>query len=294
MSTTPLRSFATSRARWEFGPGALPLVMGILNVTPDSFSDGGENFPHEAAVARGLQLVDDGADILDVGGESTRPQSTPVPADEELRRVVPVVRALAGQVSVPISIDTTKAVVARAALDAGADIVNDISGLTFDAEMIDVCRRTGAGVVCMHIQGTPQTMQIAPRYDDCVRDVSAWLRARLERLFAEGIAPDRIVLDPGIGFGKTPQHNVELLSHARDLHALGRPLLVGHSRKRFLGKLLGRKVDERDSGTVGVAIALAQQGVEILRVHDVRAVRDALVAWHAVASRIERKPATQP
>lgn len=269
--------------------GRLPLLMGILNVTPDSFSDGGEHASVEAAVAHGLQLVEDGADILDIGGESTRPNSEPVGEAEELRRVVPVIRELARQTSAPISIDTTKAAVARAALEAGAAIVNDISGLTFEPAIIDVCRTTEAGVVCMHIQGTPQTMQINPQYDDVVRDIQGWLTERTDALMSAGIAAERIVLDPGIGFGKTPEHNIALLSNIAALQSLGYPVLVGHSRKRFIGRLLGRKVDERNFGTVGISIALAQQHVEILRIHDVRAVRDSLLAWDAVAGRLQQR-----
>ncbi|MCC7423176.1 MAG: dihydropteroate synthase [Planctomycetaceae bacterium] len=261
--------------------------MGILNVTPDSFSDGGEHASVDAAVAHGLRLVEDGADILDIGGESTRPNSEPVSEAEELRRVVPVIRELARHTSAPISIDTTKAAVAQAALEAGAAIVNDISGLTFEPAIIDVCRTMEAGVVCMHIQGTPQTMQINPQYDDVVRDIRGWLSDRIAALKAAGIASERIVLDPGIGFGKTPEHNISLLSNVAALQSLGSPILIGHSRKRFIGKLLGRKVDERNFGTVGISIALAQQHVEILRIHDVRAVRDSLLAWDAVASRIQ-------
>ena len=279
-----IRRWAVRGGELRFG--ALPLLMGILNVTPDSFSDGGECLSVEAAVARGAELVRQGADIIDVGGESTRPQAAPVGIEDELRRVVPAIRALKQQIDRPISIDTTKAAVARAAVEAGAVIVNDVSGLTFDPDMISACRDTAVGVVCMHIQGTPQTMQIDPQYDDVVRDVRRWLQARVAALASAGIPPERIVLDPGVGFGKTPEHNVALLSHVGELRSVGRPVLVGHSRKRFLGKLLGRKVDERVFGTVGVAVALAQQRVELLRVHDVQAVRDALLAWHAVAERI--------
>lgn len=266
----------------DFRAGAMPFLMGILNVTPDSFSDGGRYAQVETAVAQGLKLIEEGADILDVGGESTRPQSTPVPEDEELRRVVPVIRRLAAETSTPISIDTTKSAVAKAALDAGAVIVNDISGLTFDPLMIDVCRSSGAAVVCMHIQGTPQTMQDDPHYEDVVTEVTAWLERRLEALESQGIARERICLDPGIGFGKTARHNLELLSHVGRFHEMKRPVLIGHSRKRFVGKILGRPVDERSLGTVGISLALACQGADILRLHDVRATRDALLAFRAV------------
>lgn len=260
--------------------------MGILNVTPDSFSDGGQFQNIQAAVARGIDLVEQGADFLDVGGESTRPYSTPVAADEELQRVVPVIQELSRTVKVPISIDTTKANVARAALEAGAEIVNDISGLTFDAEMPAVCAAADAGVVCMHIRGTPQTMQDDPQYDDVVAEVIEFLNGRIAALEQQGIRRDRIVLDPGIGFGKTAAHNIELLSHVGELRSLDRPVLVGHSRKGFLAKVLGRPVDERINGTMGISVALAAQHTDILRIHDVRAVRDALWAWRAVAERV--------
>ena len=257
-------------------------LMGIVNVTPDSFSDGGQFDSVSAVVEHALRLVEEGADILDIGGESTRPGAAPVSLDEELRRVVPVVRELARQTQTPISIDTSKAEVARQCLEAGAAIVNDISGLTFDADMPHVCRESSCGVIVMHIQGTPQTMQADPHYDDVVAEVCRHFSRRLEDLEAAGIARERIVLDPGIGFGKTAEHNLELLSHIADLHTLGRPVLIGHSRKRFLKKVLGREVEERNAGTLGVSIALAAQGTDILRIHDVRATRDALLAWQTV------------
>jgi dihydropteroate synthase len=259
--------------------------MGILNVTPDSFSDGGSYVSVEAAVEQARRLVEAGADVLDIGGESTRPGANPVGVEEELRRVVPVVAELASRISVPISVDTTKAAVAAAALKAGAEIVNDVSGLTFDPEMPAVCRDHSAGVVCMHIKGTPQTMQLDPRYDDVVGEVERYFLERLDALEAAGIPPERVVLDPGIGFGKTAAHNVDLLAATDRLRRLGRPLLVGHSRKRFLKAVLGRPVEERTAGTIGVAVALAGLGVDYLRVHDVQAVRDALVAWKAVTER---------
>lgn len=279
-------SVSASQRIWEFDglrsePGTRPLFMGIVNVTPDSFSDGGQFFDPGAAVSRGLQLVADGADILDVGGESTRPDSLIVSADEERRRVVPVIQGLARQTSTPISIDTSKAEVARAALDAGATIVNDISGLRFDPAMIRTCAACRCGVVCMHIQGTPQTMQIAPHYQDVLAEVLAYLAERVQVLTDAGIAAERIALDPGIGFGKTASHNLTLLAAIRTLQSLGRPILIGHSRKRFLQKLIGRPVDERLFGTVGVSVGLAHQGVDILRVHDVGANRDAVTAFLA-------------
>ena len=265
---------------WELG--RFPRLMGIVNLTPDSFSDGGQLSEVSVAVEYALRLADEGADILDIGGESTRPGATPVSLEEELRRVVPVVRELVRRTRVPISIDTYKAEVARVCLDAGAVIVNDISGLTFDPAMTAVCRESACGVIVMHIQGTPQTMQLDPRYDDVVQDVRQYFSRRLDELEAAGIKRERIVLDPGIGFGKTAEHNLDLLSHIAAFHELGRPVLIGHSRKRFLQKVLGRDIEERHAGTIGVSIALAAQGANILRVHDVRATRDALLAWSAV------------
>ena len=261
----------------------LPLLMGILNVTPDSFSDGGQFNAMDQAVARALQMEADGADIIDIGGESTRPGSEGVTLDEELRRTIPVIRELAQKLRIPISIDTTKSEVAREALDAGAEIVNDISGLTFDHAMMDVCREADAGICLMHIQGTPQTMQQNPQYTDVVSEVSEFLQQQVDRCLMAGILAERMCVDPGIGFGKTADHNLQLLKAIPRLQAeLQRPVLIGHSRKRFLSKILGRSVEERESGTVGVSIALAQLGADILRIHDVRSVRDALVAWDTI------------
>lgn len=268
----------------RFECGEFPLFMGIVNVTPDSFSDGGRLDDVDAAVRHALQLEADGADILDIGGESTRPGAQPVELEEELRRVIPLLQRLVGQTRLPISVDTTKAEVARQAIEAGAEIINDISGLTFDADMPNVCREARAGVICMHILGTPQTMQADPHYDNVVNEVSAHLNRRLDELDAAGIPFESLVLDPGIGFGKTAQHNVEILSDVTTFRALGRPVLIGHSRKRFLGKVLGREVDERLAGTIGVSVALAEQHTDIIRVHDVAATRDALVAWQTIRS----------
>lgn len=281
------RRWVFSGTDWQLGDQ--PRVMGIVNVTPDSFSDGGQYVAADDAVRHARALIDQGADLLDVGGESTRPGASPVSVNEEADRVLPVISALAGECPVPISIDTTKAEVAQAALAAGARIVNDISGLTFDSEMVDVCRRFDAGVICMHIRGTPQTMQDDPTYDDVVAEVCQWLAQRLQSLESQGIVSERIVLDPGIGFGKTAEHNLELLSNIERLRGLGRPVLIGHSRKRFLARVLGRPLDERTYGTVGVAAALAAQATDLIRVHDVRATRDALQAWHAVMSRVGKR-----
>ena len=279
-----LRVWRVGAREWPLG--RFPLIMGVVNVTPDSFSDGSLHFDADTAVEHALALAADGADLIDIGGESTRPGSAAVPLDEELRRVVPVVERVTQHTRVPVSIDTTKAEVARQALAAGAAIVNDISGLTFDPEMPHVCANAEAGVICMHIRGTPKTMQEAPHYDDVVREVCEFLQGRMEELEARGISRERIVIDPGIGFGKTAEHNLQILANIQTFHELGRPVLIGHSRKRFLEKLLGRPVDERLHGTLGVAVALASQNADIIRVHDVRATRDTLLAWRAVVDRI--------
>jgi dihydropteroate synthase len=264
--------------------GGLPLLMGVVNVTPDSFSDGGRFFDPASAVEHGLQLVAEGADLLDIGGESTRPGSLPVEPQEELRRVVPVLRALREKTSVPISIDTTKATVARQALDLGAEIINDTSGLEGDPAMLPLAAESGSGVCVMHAQGTPLSMQHRPTYGDVVAEVLEYLRRRRDALLAAGIAQDRIAVDPGIGFGKTAGHNLQLLTGARRFHTLRCPLLFGHSRKRFLAEaeagaptLPAPAPADRTAGTIGVALALARHGVQILRVHDVAAVRQALM-----------------
>jgi dihydropteroate synthase len=255
--------------------GELPLLMGIVNVTPDSFSDGGRFFDADAAVAHGLRLAAEGADILDIGGESTRPGAEPVDPEEELRRVMPVVEVLCRQTSVPISIDTSKSVVASRAIGAGAEIINDVTGLAADPAMLRLAAETGAGVCVMHAQGTPRTMQDNPVYGDVVAEVLEYLRTRRDTLLAAGVAQDRVAVDPGIGFGKTTEHNRQLLANVGQFHVLGCPVLVGHSRKRFLG------TGDRLAGTIDVALSLARQGVQILRVHDVGAVRQALLDFQA-------------
>lgn len=261
--------------------GARPLLMGIVNCTPDSFSDGGKFFDPQLAIAHAKELVVSGADILDFGGESTRPYSEPVSTDEELRRVLPVIQGLRGHVLVPISIDTSKAAVAQAAMAAGAEIINDITGLAGDSAMLEVARSAQAGICVMHMQGTPQTMQDNPTYDDVVSDIHAWLAGRLVKLEQAGIPRERISLDPGIGFGKSHQHNITLLANCHRFHDLGCPLLLGPSRKGFIAKVLGNKSADRTAGTVGVCLSLARQGVQILRVHDVAAVHQALLLFAA-------------
>ena len=250
---------------------ACPLVMGIVNVTPDSFSDGGRFLSAEAGVAHGLSLLDEGADILDIGGESTRPGAEPVSAGEECGRVIPVIEGiLRERPEALISVDTTKAGVAEAALQAGARIVNDVSGGRFDDAMLPLVGRTGAGLVLMHMLGTPRTMQENPVYGDVVEAVAEFFRQRLAAAFAAGIAAEAVVLDPGIGFGKTLDHNLELMANLPALSAAaGRPLLLGVSRKRWIGAVTGREVGDRLAGSLGGLAACVNGGAKILRVHDV-------------------------
>lgn len=255
--------------------------MGVVNVTPDSFSDGGKFYGIDAAAEQAVRLSAEGADLLDIGGESTRPYADVVAAEEELQRVVPVIERLRQLVETPISIDTSKAAVARAAIAAGAEVINDITGLEGDPEMIGVALETRAGVCAMHMQGTPQTMQDDPRYGDVVEEILVYLKQRRDTLLAAGIERERICLDPGVGFGKTHQHNLTLMAHCYRFHELGAPILVGHSRKGFLAKVLGDKEADRDAATAGSALALAGQGVQIVRVHNVRMVREALAAFEA-------------
>jgi dihydropteroate synthase len=260
-----------------------PLVMGIVNVTPDSFSDGGRHGTTEAALAHALELAAEGADVLDIGGESTRPGAEPVSIDEELRRVVPVVEALAGRVAIPLSVDTSKAEVARRSLEAGAHIINDVTALAGDVQMVDVARDTGAGVVLMHMQGTPQTMQLGPHYDDVIADLMRFFQERLAHAANHGINPERIVIDPGIGFGKKGRHNLEILARLAEFQALGRPLLLGVSRKAFIGKILERPTADRLAGSLAAILyAQAHDAVQIVRVHDVRATRDAVTVFAAI------------
>ena len=278
-AASPAKSWKLRTRQLEFS--SMPKLMGIVNVTPDSFSDGGKFLDHDAAVKHALQLLDDGADILDIGGESTRPYSTAVAADEEVRRVLPVIRAiLRERPDAIVSIDTSKVSVAEAAIAAGAEIINDVTGLA-DRAMMECVRQSNAGACVMHMQGTPQTMQDNPTYGDVVGDIHNYLAARLSALSSDGIDRDRICADPGIGFGKTHEHNLTLMANCWRFHELGRPLLVGHSRKGFIGKVLGDKEADRTAGTIGAAIALAEQGVQIIRVHDVRPVREALLLYNA-------------
>ena len=254
-------------------------VMGIVNVTPDSFSDGGRYFDAARAVAHGEQMAHEGADVIDVGGESTRPGARPVPAEEEIERVIPVIRGLRRKISIPISIDTMKSRVARAALDEGADLVNDISALSFDPAMASLVAAEKAPVVLMHMQGTPRTMQQSPTYGDVVEEVKAFLQQRIQFSIDAGVESERIIIDPGIGFGKNLEHNLALLRGLSALTALGRPVLAGISRKTFIGKLLDAGPEERLEGSLAAAVAAALAGANIIRVHDVKeAVRAVRIA----------------
>ncbi|PYE85741.1 dihydropteroate synthase [Pseudoroseicyclus aestuarii] len=272
-----------------------PRLMGILNVTPDSFSDGGDHLAPEEAVARARAMVAAGADILDIGGESTRPGAAEVPAAEEARRVVPVVAALrAGGIATPISIDTRKAAVARATLAEGADMINDVAALGFDPDLAGVVAEAGVPVCLMHHRGTPETMQAQADYADVTAEVADWLEARIEAATAQGIDRANIVIDPGIGFGKTLQHNVSVLRGLALYHGLGQALLVGASRKRFIGTLGGAEAaKDRMPGSVAVALWAAQQGAQILRVHDVAETRQALSLQQAIMGEQARDEGTR-
>jgi dihydropteroate synthase len=256
--------------------------MGIVNVTPDSFSDGGVNLRPEDAIAAARRMVEEGAAIVDVGGESTRPGAEPVTADEELGRVLPVLEAVAGEL--PVSIDTAKAEVARRAITLGAELVNDVTALRDDDEMAGVVADAGAYLCLMHMLGEPRTMQVDPRYDDVVSEVNAFLEDRLRFAVGEGIAEDRICLDPGIGFGKTVEHNFELIRRLDELVTLGRPIVVGFSRKSSLGKILGDPDAKTGplSASLAAAVTAYERGATILRVHDVREHVEALIAAQAV------------
>ena len=252
----------------------------MLNCTPDSFSDGGSYPTAEAAVSRAQQMIDEGADIIDVGGESTRPGSEPVPENEQIRRTVPVITGIRRQWDGPISIDTTRARAARGALDAGANWINDISALRDDPQMVRTAAEFGACLVMMHMQGAPRMMQDAPVYDDVVEEVGDFLKERASWAQVQGVAREKIILDPGIGFGKTAEHNLAILHHIRQFNALGYPVLIGASRKSFIGKITGDGVTDRLEGSLAAAVWAATQGARVVRVHDVCATRRALeVAW---------------
>lgn len=261
-----------------------PRIMGILNVTPDSFSDGGHHEGPAHAMHAARRMVENGADLVDVGGESTRPGAAPVPVEVEISRIEPTIQAITAMIGVPVSVDTRKACVAQVAVAAGAGMINDVSGLTFDPVLAGYCARNDLPVCIMHSQGDPQTMQDNPRYDDVVLDVYDFLDERVAHLEQLGLSRDRIVVDPGIGFGKTEAHNLALLRRVSLFHALGCPILVGASRKRFIGRITGvEEAPRRVSGSVAVAQVMAGQGVQFLRVHDVPETRQALAVWAAIA-----------
>jgi len=266
--------FTARQHRWTFPRPSM--VMGILNVTPDSFSDGGRFLDAGKAVARGEAMIAEGAELIDVGGESTRPGAAPVDEAEELRRVIPVVKALASRTGAVISIDTRKAGVARAALDAGASIVNDIEAQRTDPELWRAVAAAGAGYVSMHMQGSPQTMQADPRYQDVVGEVTGFFRERLLRLEACGVRPEQVLLDPGIGFGKTLDHNLALIRGLGVISTLGRPILLGVSRKSFIGRLFGAEPDDRLGASLACALWAAGSGAGMFRVHDVAETVQAL------------------
>src|SRR5919198_885963 len=273
----PTASSGPPVLRTRSGPLVLERValVGILNATPDSFSDGGRHLDPGRAAAAAAEMVAEGAAMLDVGAESTRPGAPPVPADEERRRLLPVLRAVRAAVRVPLSVDTTKAAIARLALDEGADLVNDVSAGRFDPALLPLCAEQGVPVVLMHMQGTPVTMQVDPRYGDVVAEVAAFLAERAQVARAAGVAPDAIVIDPGIGFGKTVAHNCALLARLDLVASLGYPVLVGVSRKGFIGQLLGgRATGERLHGTAAAVALAVAKGARLVRVHDVGAMRD--------------------
>ncbi len=260
----------------DLGVGERVLVMGILNVTPDSFSDGGRFLDPDRAVAHALRLQEEGADIIDIGGESTRPGAEPVPLEEELRRVIPVLEKLRGVLRIPVSIDTYKAEVAEAAIELGARIVNDVTALRADPRMPEVVARSGVGLVLMHMKGTPKDMQENPIYTDVVAEIKGFLRERISAALSRGIAPEQIAVDPGIGFGKKLEHNLEILWRLEEFLELGRPVLVGPSRKSFIGEILGLPVEERLEGTLAACAVAVVRGADIVRVHDVLPARRAV------------------
>ena len=276
------KTFELGRRTW---------LVGVVNVTPDSFYNGGLYFEPARAIERALTLASEGADIIDIGGESSRPGSIPIPAKEEKKRILPVVEVLRQKNDVLISVDTTKAEVAEAALTVGADIINDISAGRFDPQMLPVAARAGAAVILMHMKGTPRTMQIAPHYDDVLGEVKAFLRERLEAAESCGLPRESVLLDPGIGFGKTLEHNLTLLNNLQAFEELGRPLVVGISRKSFIGKILNLEAQDRLEGTIAAAVICILRGASLLRVHDIQAVKRAVAVAEAI---LNHKAAAPP
>ena len=266
----------------EFTLGPKTWIMGVLNVTPDSFSDGGQYLDKDKAVKRGLRLIEEGSDIIDIGGESTRPGSEPIPAEEEIRRVIPVIKSLREKTEALISVDTTKSEVARAALDAGADIINDISSLRFDPGMAPLAAEKGVPVILMHMKGMPKTMQVNPCYEDVLQEVRSFLQERIHEAQAAGIKRERIVIDPGIGFGKRLEDNLALINKLHVLGELDRPILIGTSRKSFIGNILDLPPQERLEGSIASSILSMAHGAHILRVHDVAAIKRAVLVAEAI------------
>lgn len=286
--TETVRKYRRTTFRMEHARGALALgerlaVMGILNVTPDSFSDGGQFIVKDQAIEHAVQMAEDGADLIDIGGESTRPGAEDVGIDAELKRVIPVIEALVPEIGVPLSIDTTKAEVAEAALDAGASILNDVSAFRMDPRLARVAAERGAPIILMHMKGTPRTMQKDPTYDDLLSEICAYLRESIQIGLEAGIDEEKIIIDPGIGFGKTVQHNLEIIDRLPELKSLGRPILLGPSRKSFIGAVLDRPVEQRLTGTLATVALAAARGVHLIRVHDVpQAIEAARMAEAAV------------
>jgi dihydropteroate synthase len=257
-------------------------LMGVLNVTPDSFSDGGQFFSENHAVAHGIAMAQDGADIIDIGGESTRPYSRRLPADEEMARVIPVIRQLSREISIPISIDTYKSKVALEALNAGASMINDISAFRLDPHMAAVAAEAQVPVILMHMQGTPENMQLKPRYDNLLQEIMDFLNNAVERSQSAGIKENMIILDPGIGFGKTFDHNLSVIHHLEKLRTLGKPLLVGPSNKAFIGRILDKEADERDTGTMAAVAACVMNGAQIIRAHNVKMAAETIKIIDAI------------
>jgi dihydropteroate synthase len=262
--------------------GKRTLIMGILNVTPDSFSDGGLFFDHDKAVSHGLKMVEEGADIIDIGGESTRPGSKPIELDEELRRVIPIIESLVKEADVPISIDTYKSTVAQRAIEAGAEIVNDISGLHFDPELAKVAAKGNTPLILMHIRGTPETMQKSVHYDSLFSEILLYLKDSIQRAESAGLDPGQIIIDPGIGFGKTVEDNLLIIKYLHEFRILGKPILLGTSRKSFIGKILNAEVEERLEGTLSSIAIGVLKGAHIIRTHDVLQARKAVAIADAI------------
>ncbi len=270
----------------EFTLGPKTWIMGVLNITPDSFSDGGQYLDKDKAIEQGLRLIEEGSDIIDIGGESTRPGSDPIPAEEEIRRIIPVIQALREKTKALISVDTTKSEVARAALDAGADIINDISSLRFDSGMAPLAAERDVPVILMHMKGMPKTMQVDPYYEDVLLEVKSFLEKRIHEAQAAGIRRERIIIDPGIGFGKRLEDNLALINKLHVLAELDRPILIGTSRKSFIGNILDLPPQERLEGSIASSILSMAHGAHILRVHDVAAIKRAVLVAEAIMKEI--------